>query len=340
MHLLHRQVIGRGEWNLRLERANVAHHCVHPFELLECAPSGVVGSPIRSGGQPHRERLCEVFIGMLLRVPSKDVAHMGPRQGVRRVVIGVGQSVVPEQRSEFKALVQAECVIHRMSCLVAEVAHRLVVTLDRPGVLGLDSLESRIREIERNANEWRSVWASPLIAEIDRRLERDPSRRQFGVEPLDELLDPRPANRESKLRDSSAEELRPLRFPFTRSVHALEGGKWRTEPSAPSYADACQTMLCTKKRRGKLRGAGTPKAGSGGLSVGIRFALGPGRPFVRAESGRGLGLATARDDDSDRLLVLQFCFELLHIDAVTIEREKAPGTVGGQLPSRHLGCQA
>jgi len=77
---------------------------------------------------------------------------------------------------------------------VSEVAHRLVVTLDAAGYLRLDPLQSRVREVKRNADERRSLRTTPLIAQIDGRSEGEPFGLEFSVKLIDEALDTRAAD--------------------------------------------------------------------------------------------------------------------------------------------------
>ena len=83
-HRLHRQIVfGRRRHRRRLASRSRASR-VDVLELFERRPAGVVASPIESGRQPHRERLGEIFVGMLLRVPAEDVPDVSRENGSAR----------------------------------------------------------------------------------------------------------------------------------------------------------------------------------------------------------------------------------------------------------------
>ena len=69
-----------------------------------------------------------------------------------------------------------------------------------------DASESLISEIERHADDWRSVGTTPLIAEIDRRVEVQTVFVELCVESFDVLLDERPFDREAELGYASIEQ--------------------------------------------------------------------------------------------------------------------------------------
>src|SRR4051812_46768879 len=57
----------------RLFAGDLGHQLVDVFKLLQGRPAGVALAPIRARRQPDRKRLREIFVGMALSVPKREV---------------------------------------------------------------------------------------------------------------------------------------------------------------------------------------------------------------------------------------------------------------------------
>jgi hypothetical protein len=88
-----------------------------------------------------------------------------------------------------------------VASLVAQVAHRLRVAFDATSDFGFDALQPWVRQIKRHADQWRRIGASPLVAQVHRRLERQVLCRELLVELMDEPFDARAADRQPQLGD-------------------------------------------------------------------------------------------------------------------------------------------
>src|SRR6185503_20778902 len=69
--------------------ANIPHHAINVLEFFQSRPVGVSIPPIAVGREPYGERLSEVFVWMLLRVPAEDMANEVVRERVGAVAIAV-----------------------------------------------------------------------------------------------------------------------------------------------------------------------------------------------------------------------------------------------------------
>ncbi len=97
---------------------------VDVLQFFQGAPTLVLASPIETGGQPHRERLGEVLVGMGLRVVVVEMHHVAPAVRARVVVddvVGLGERT--EQLAPPGLAVELIGVIERMAGLVPEELH-------------------------------------------------------------------------------------------------------------------------------------------------------------------------------------------------------------------------
>ena len=87
----------------RLLIAERARHPIHVPELAHRRPAFVSAPPRASRSEPHRERLGEVFVGMLLRVPPFHVAHVVAAERHRPVLVAIRPIERPEGRHASRA---------------------------------------------------------------------------------------------------------------------------------------------------------------------------------------------------------------------------------------------
>jgi hypothetical protein len=114
--------------------------------------------------------------------------------------------------------------------LVAEIPHHVQLTFDFDRNLFLDATQSRIGEIEGDADQRRVIRASPLIAQIDRRTERQALRAKLVVQLRDEALDERPAKRQPERGDPLAEKRLSVVLPlFEWHTHSRRERKRHTQ---------------------------------------------------------------------------------------------------------------
>src|SRR5207237_2455546 len=97
---------------------------------------------------------------------------------------------------------------------------------DGGGIVFFDFGKSGVGEIKRDANQGRSIRASPLIAEIDRRPKLERLRCELLVELIDQLLEQRSTNLQSDIGDPLRQERMTLAFPTGRSFfHSHQKGQ-------------------------------------------------------------------------------------------------------------------
>ena len=118
-----------------------------------------------------------------------------PRERIGAIAVAIRQGERPEDLRPLAAVMQPKGVVERVARLVSQVSHGLDVIFDRVRHLELDPLESRIREIKRNADERSVVGTTPLVTQVDRRPETHAATGQLVVELLNESLYARAANR-------------------------------------------------------------------------------------------------------------------------------------------------
>src|SRR3954468_2996810 len=116
-----------------------------------------------------------------------------------------------------------EGIIHGVPGLVAQVAHGFMVVLDAPGHLGLDSLESRVSQIERDADERRPIGTSPLVAEINGRSKLQAPSFELAIELGREFFDARALDGETDVGYAPAKQRFTLGGPWI--THAGLKGK-------------------------------------------------------------------------------------------------------------------
>src|SRR5687768_13046557 len=132
-----------------------------------------------------------------------------------------------------------------MACFMAHESHRLVFRFNSLWQVGLDALEAGIGEVEGNADQGRSVGASPLVAEIDRRLEGESLRIELPIELFDHSLHARTGDRESQLGYLLRHEVLALAFPVgecfvhDRSIGGGQGASQMADARCPMPDARC-----------------------------------------------------------------------------------------------------
>src|SRR5262249_45538270 len=178
-------------------------------------------APVEARGEPHREGLGEVLVGVLLRVPTRDVRDVGPREGLRLELFLVGLVVVAEQRPPGRGLVEPVGVVEAVPRLVAEVHEDLALRLDPASELTLDGLERRVGQVEGDADDRNARGAAPLVAQVALGGDVDARAPELLMELVDEPLGGRARQLEPQVFDTSAEEGLPLRT--QRRLRAVAG---------------------------------------------------------------------------------------------------------------------
>jgi hypothetical protein len=181
------------ELAVRNDRSTIAQHSSNPVnipQLTDRRPRPIHAPPVRSGRQPHGERFGEVLVGMFLCVPTFDVAHVFPAERHGPVVIAIHAVKRSEQMSPRRGAVQPIRVVDRVTGFVTHVHHDRAVALEIVDRL-LELRETRIGEIERDADHRLAVGTAPLVGEVADGMELpEPLALELAVELLDEPLDP------------------------------------------------------------------------------------------------------------------------------------------------------
>ncbi len=252
-HRGHRQIVVSRWRNLRLFIRDFAHHTLYVVELGKRGPSFISLSPVEIGREPYRERFGEIFIRVLLCIPAEYVADVVVWERVGLVSLAIRPWVWPESHSPVGTIVQTIRIIERVTCLVTKEPHRLLVGLDSLGEIILDALETRISEIERDADQRRSVRASPLIAEINRWMKPKPFCIQLRVKLVDHALDPGSGDGQAKLGYLPGEEVLALAFPVWEWLgHQAAEGQGAYRVLTILYIEAADGY--SQKRKAPIRG--------------------------------------------------------------------------------------
>jgi hypothetical protein len=220
LHVLDRDVeVARR--NHRLLIAEPASHTINIAQLPDGRPCFVSAPPIRARRQPHGERFGEVFVGMLLRVPTCDVPHVLAAERHGTVPIAIAAVVRAEQSPPFGSGVEPVCVIERMTGLVTQVHHDLALVFEIVH-LALEPRQVRIGEVERNADHRLPIGAAPPVGEVTHRTRALESLAvQLAMELMDEALDRGTFEPQSQLADALAEE----GFDFRRGLLEIGHGQ-------------------------------------------------------------------------------------------------------------------
>ena len=191
----------------RIDVAELAADAIHVEQLLHRAPTFVPLPPVGARREPDRKGFSEIFIGMLLRVPTFHVAHELARERNRFVVVAVGTAERSEEVAPFFGLVERVGVVEGVAGFVAHVHH------DLPRVFNVvhrrfEALQFRIGEVERDSDDGLHVRAAPLIGEVAPGAEPLESFGfQFLVELLDEALEGRAFQLQAELLNRLGEDL-------------------------------------------------------------------------------------------------------------------------------------
>jgi hypothetical protein len=149
----------------RLALGDPVHRAVAELELGERGGQlRVVRTPIARRRHPDRKRLGPVLVGMLLRVPARQVAHEPPAERLRAIVLAVRLRDRAEQLHPVLVVVEPVGVVHDVTHLVAQIAEDVgaVEALDVPHLLAMQLGELGTSEIERNCDRDRAERHAPL----------------------------------------------------------------------------------------------------------------------------------------------------------------------------------
>jgi hypothetical protein len=126
-------------------------------------------------------------------------------------------------------IVETIGIVERMPSLVSQIAHRFLGVLDRRGIILFDPREARVRQIEWNPDEGRSIGTPPLVAQIDRRPELETLCGDLLIELADQLLEQRSAYLQTNVGYTLRQKRVTLAFPVgSRLFHDEDSGKHRT----------------------------------------------------------------------------------------------------------------
>ena len=203
----------------RIDVGKHARHLVHVAQLPHGRPAFVSAPPGAAGSEPHRERLCEVFVGMLLRVPPLDVAHVVAAERHGPVLVAIRLLEGAENRAPVGARVQAVRVIEDVPRLVAHVAHDFAAVFEVVH-RALQLAQVRIRQVERNPQDRLHVRAAPLVGEVAHGPELlQPPSLQLAVELPDVRLDGRSFQAKAQLADALAQHAAQLGIESLKGRH-------------------------------------------------------------------------------------------------------------------------
>ncbi len=124
---------------------------------------------------------------MRLRVPLAQMMDVAPTAGARAITVWIRQRRGPEDFAPTPATSQSIRVVQSVPRLVAKDAHQptAVATLGLTHDPALQSLEPRMREIERNGDARHAVRRKPLLRQPDVRAEIQSPTFEFAVEARD-----------------------------------------------------------------------------------------------------------------------------------------------------------
>jgi hypothetical protein len=184
-----------------------ANGAIDVLELRKRGPPGVAFPPRIARREPHRKRFGEVLVGMLLRVPAGKMAYEIAAEGNGPVLFTIASSERTERSTPLGGLVEAIRVVECVPRLVTQVHHHLARALELVP-LPLDSRESLVGEIERNADDRMARRTSPLVREVVPGMPpADSLRLELAREPMQERFDRRALDREPQRRERLIDEL-------------------------------------------------------------------------------------------------------------------------------------
>ena len=204
--------------------AQRARHAVHVAELLHRAPALVPRPPLRAGRQPDGERLGEILVRVLLRVPARDVPHEAARERDGPVVLAVGAAERSEQRPPFRLAVEPVGVVEGVARLVAHVHHDLAGVLEIVHFL-FELRELGVGEVEGDADHRLPGGAAPLVGEVEGGSELPEALAlQLAVQALDGPFDGRPFQLEAEILDRLGQDLLDVQRGLFKGGHSGRGG--------------------------------------------------------------------------------------------------------------------
>ena len=189
------------------------------MELRHRAPPTILLPPTGARRHPHRERLSKVLIGMLLRIPTRQVAHVVFRKQHWAIVFAVRPAIWSKQLLPLWRAVQPVSVIESMPCFVAQIHHDFAIGLEII-VLSLNLAEVRSSKIKRNSNHRLARRASPFVSQVNSGPElHDPFLFQLPVKLLHEFFDLRAVHLQPQIADSGRQQRRPVGMWLLGEVH-------------------------------------------------------------------------------------------------------------------------
>jgi hypothetical protein len=167
-------------------------------------------SPVRARRQPDRERLGEVFDRMCLRIPTIEVLDETLARWVRAIELGVGLGRVAKRTLPELASLEVVRVLQRVARLVTEQAHALQTgaALHLEHHLPFEADESRMRQIERDADAGDAVRRAPFVTQPRVKTEAPKPRRiELFAEAFHAVFEPGVFYGEPELAEANVEEL-------------------------------------------------------------------------------------------------------------------------------------
>ena len=158
------------------------------------------------GVDEHRKGLRPVLVGVLLRVPARQVPHMLPAERDGAVVVLVGLAHRAEELFPLRVVVQPVGVVHHVPHLVAQVAEDVLAVppFDVPGPLGVHLLELVVGQVEGDGDRHRLEGHPPLGGQVEPRGEpAEPSASELPAELRQDRLEARSLDGQAEVADRS-----------------------------------------------------------------------------------------------------------------------------------------
>src|SRR5579859_4946033 len=118
---------------------------------------------------------------MLLRVPSEYVPDEITRERIGPIPLPVRPRVRPEDLAPVGTVVESIGIIEGVTRFVPQVTHRFLFPLDGRGIVFLNPRKPLVGKVKGHADQRGSVRTAPLVAQVDRRSEIEPSAGKLLV---------------------------------------------------------------------------------------------------------------------------------------------------------------
>src|SRR6266566_4465117 len=174
------------------------HQRIDIFKLLQCWPSGVTRSPIRTGPKPHGKCFGEIFIRMALGVPEPQVLDKMPAGRIRSIIARIALRGPAEQLLPSTTALELIGVLQHMAGFMTKNAHafRPSTALHVDDHFPFELHQARVGQIERDSDAWRVFWAEPLARDPGMGPGPDAALFEFLMETSEARLKPGAVDRD------------------------------------------------------------------------------------------------------------------------------------------------